>query len=357
MIFIVAVLFAGLLALSYAPNTPFNRGGTGEADLATLRVGRNDLIDSTIALGTVKPQVGAEVKVGSQLSGVVASLEVEIGDRVEKGELLATLRDAEWRARVEILEAELAAAIAETTYVRDELARYEKLEDLRPQLQLEDARRNLKVHEATIESTRARLAEARIMLGYTVIRAPMAGTIASVSTYEGETVAASLAAPTFVTIVDLERLEVQAYVDETDIGKVFVGQDVTFRVDAFADQELAGKVQAIYPKAQLTNNVVTYLVLISIKDSRGLLIRPEMTAHVSFILEQREDVLSIPRKSLLRRAGQNYVIVRQADGWVERPVEIGLATPRRIEIVSGLEGGETIAADKQDWIDSLEEQR
>lgn len=192
------------------------------------------------------------------------------------------------------------------------------------------------------------------MLGYTVIRAPVSGTIASVSTYEGETVAASLAAPTFVTIVDLDRLEVQAYVDETDIGKVTVGQRVAIRVDAFPGRELPGVVRAIYPKAQLVNNVVNYVVLVDIVDTQGLLIRPEMTAHVNFILEQRENVVSVPRNALLREGGQSFVIVRVGDEWRKRPVKTGLQTPQRIEIVSGLKEGETIVADKQAWKDHLE---
>ncbi|MBW8877592.1 MAG: efflux RND transporter periplasmic adaptor subunit [Acidobacteria bacterium] len=347
-IIIVGLLFAGVLAFSYTPVRGLFKSSQPE-DLPTLRVSNAALTESTVAIGTIKSKVGAEVKVGSLLSGVVAELKVNVGDKVRKGDLLASLRDEDWRAKVNTLKAELASSIAEEEYAENELARKEKLKDLIPLQQLEDSRRNVKVKQADVERVRANLAEAQITLGYTVIRAPVAGTIASVSTYKGETIAASLAAPTFVTIVDLDRLEVQAYVDETDIGKVKVGQQVSFRVDSFAGHDLSGTVKAIYPKPQLVNNVVNYVVIIDIADKQGLLIRPEMTVHVTFILAQKDAVISIPRSALLREGGRNLVIVRQGDRWVERRVETGMQTPQRIEIVSGLHPGETIVADKQAW--------
>lgn len=353
-IVIAGLLFIGFLAYSYARNRSFLRGPERN-DLPTLRVSRETLTESTIATGTVKSKVGAEVKVGSQLSGVVAKLNVNVGDQVSKGDVLASLRDADWRARVDMLKAQLTSALAERDFAESELERTERLSDLIPQNQVENARRNLKVKQAEVEQVRASLAEAQITLGYTVIRAPVSGTIASVSTYEGETVAASFAAPTFVTIVDLDRLEVQAYVDENDIGRVSTGQRVSFRVDAFPGRELAGVVRAIYPKAQLVNNVVNYVVIIDILDRQGLLLRPEMTVQVSFILEQRDNVVTVPRNALLREGGRTFVIQRSADRWIEKPVKTGLQTPQKIEIVSGLAGGETIVADKQAWKSHSEE--
>src|SRR6266545_6912786 len=348
---IAVLLFAGALAYSYARS--FFRNPERDA-LPTLRASRETLTESTVAVGTIKPKVGAEVKVGSQISGIVAKLRVNVGDVVSKGDPLAQLKDDEWRARVDTLQAELTSAIAEMEFARGELERSERLSDVVPRTEIDTNRKNLRVREAQVQQARERLSEARIFLGYTIIRAPVAGTIASVSTYEGETVAASFSAPTFVTIVDLNRLEVQSFVDETDIGKVHVGQRVTFRVDSYPGKELEGVVQAIYPKAELVNNVVNYVVIIDIKDNLGLLIRPEMTAHVSFILEQKEDVISIPRNALLREGGKSFVVV-QADGeWKQRQVETGLQTPQRIEIVSGLREGETIVADKQAWKTYLE---
>ncbi len=353
MMFIAGLLLTGFLAFrSDSVRTLLH--GHKAVDLPTLRVSRSTLTDSTVAIGTIKAKVGAEVKVGSQLSGIVGKLAVNVGDKVSKGDVLASLRDADLRARVEALKADLASAIAEQEYAEAELARKERLGDLLARTDIEDVRRNLKVKKAAVERVRANLADSQITLGYTVIRAPISGTIASVSTYEGETVAASFAAPTFVTIVDLNRLEVQSYVDETDIGKVKVGQHVTFRVEAFPGHDLDGVVRAIYPKAQLVNNVVNYIVIINIVDHQGLLLRPEMTVQVSFVLEQRENAVNIPRSALFREGGRTLVILRVGDQWVERPVKLGLQTPQRIEIVSGLGGGETIVADTQAWKSNLE---
>lgn len=347
-IIVISLLCAGFVAFNYSPARSLFQSGE-QAELPSLRVRRETLTESTSAVGTIKPKVGAEVKVGSQLSGVVADLKVNVGDEVSKGDPLASLQDAEWRARVDTLKAELASAVAELEYTQSELDRAERLSDIIPPIQIDSHRKNVKVRQAEVTRARERLAEAQILLGYTVIKAPVSGTIASVSTNEGETVAASLAAPTFVTIVDLKRLEVQAFVDEADIGKVHVGQHVSVRVDAFPGHQLDAVVRAIYPKAQLINNVVNYVVLIDIMNPGGLLIRPEMTAHVNFILEQRENVISIPRAALLREGGQSFVIVRAGDEWKKRTVQTGLQTPQRIEIVSGLKEGETIVADKQAW--------
>jgi RND family efflux transporter MFP subunit len=242
---------------------------------------------SVVAVGIVKSQVGAEVKVGSQLSGIVAKLHVNVGDAVKRGDALAELDDAQWRARVTSLEAELAAAEAELAYARSDVSRMERVASYSP-AQVENGRRNVQVRDAMVGQARARLDEARVQLGYARIRAPISGTVASVSTYEGETVAAAFSAPTFVTIVDLKRLEVQAYVDEHDIGAVRAGERVRFRVDAFRDRELAGTVRAVYPKPQLINNVVNYIVIVDFEDPPDLVVRPEMTAHVTFTPGERE---------------------------------------------------------------------
>ena len=248
---------------------------------ATRVTDSSPLTSDVVAVGIVKSQVGAEVKVGSQLSGIVARLHVNVGDAVKRGDSLAELDDAQWRARVTSLEAELAAALAELAYAKADVSRMERVASFSPS-QVENGRRNAQVREAIVEQARARLAEARVQLSYTRIRAPISGTVASVSTYEGETVAAAFSAPTFVTIVDLTRLELQAYVDEHDIGTVRPGERVKFRVDAFRDRELSGVVRAIYPKPQLINNVVNYIVIVDFENPPEVIVRPEMTAHVTF---------------------------------------------------------------------------
>lgn len=328
-----------------------------EPEVSTLRVGRSTLEETTVAIGTIQAKVGAEVRVGSRLSGVVERLEVGVGDRVARGDRLAALEDADWRARVEVLRAGLAGARAEAAFAASDLARAEQLRDLMPELELESRRRTLEVRRAEVERARAALAEAELSLGWTVIRAPLAGTVASVSTYVGETVAASLSAPTFLTIVDLDRLEVRAFVDETDIGRVAVGQRATVRVDAFPGRELGAVVRAIFPKAQLVNNVVNYVVILDLDDPADLELRPEMTVHVGFVLARKEDALAIPRGALFIERGRSFVRVRGAGGWEERDVTTGLETPQRVEIVGGLDEGESVVADRQSWTNLQERER
>ena len=281
---VILAIVAGLVACSGHEAQPPERAPNPSPSVVVPPISMDP---GVIAVGIVKSQVGAEVKVGSQLSGIVARLHVNVGDVVKRGDSLAELDDAQWRARVTSLEAELAAAEAELTYARSDVSRMERVASYSP-AQVENGRRNVQVREAMVGQARAKLDEARVELGYTRIRAPIAGTVASVSTYEGETVAAAFSAPTFVTLVDLKRLEVQAYVDEHDIGAVRAGERVTFRVDAFRDRELTGTVRAIYPKPQLLNNVVNYIVIVDFANPPDLIVRPEMTAHVTFTPGDRE---------------------------------------------------------------------
>jgi HlyD family secretion protein len=321
-------------------------------EIATVQAVRGPLIVSTLALGTVKPAVGAEIKIGSRLSGVVAELRVGIGDEVAEGDLLALLEDSETRARVAALEAELAEAVARADYARVEADALQKIEYIAA-IERVKAAKEVTVLQASVDRIKANLDAANIQLGYTRILSPLAGTIASVSTYEGETVAASFAAPTFVTIIDLRRLEVHAYVDETDVGRVRTGQTASFRVDAYPDRELKGVVRTIYPQAELVNNVVNYVAVIEILGEEHSMLRPEMTAHVTFTLDERVDATTIPRSALLREGGAGFVVEKTPDGWRRTAVETGLSTPQRIEILSGIGKGAVIAADAQRWRESL----
>lgn len=340
----IALIVVVAVAVLYwrAPSAPPASAADSAPASIDVRAERRTLTVSTVAIGTVKPKVGAEVKVGSRLSGVVKDLAVSVGDVVEPGDLLALLDDAEWQVRVAALEAERDEAEAELEFAEAQLARAVALKDTIASFELESAERNVGVRRAALARVGARLAEARIQLGYTRISAPVGGTIASVSTYEGETVAASLAAPTFVTIIDLERLEVHAFVDETDVGRVHVGQPVALRIDAFPGHLLEGVVDAINPTAELVNNVVNYVAVIDIVGAKELAIRPEMTARVDFALEKRTGVVTVPRSALRREDGQTFVAVRTADGSRKTPVQIGLSTPQYVEIVAGLEEGTAI---------------
>ena len=207
-------------------------------------------------------------------------------------------------------------------------------------------------HEQKLQQILARIARseatvrhARVQLSYATITAPISGIIASVATQEGETVAAGLNAPTFVTIIDLERLQVDAFVDEVDIGKVHPGQKAVFTVDAFPAREFEGRVTAIYPKAVIQENVVNYDVVVEISSDYDGLLRPEMTASVTILLERREAVLALPGAAVKRVRGRNVVHVPSGSSIEEREIKVGWRDAGWIEVVGGLQEGETVLLD------------
>jgi len=193
-----------------------------------------------------------------------------------------------------------------------------------------------------VNSSRALVEHAEVQLSYATIRAPISGVIASVSTEQGETVAAGLSAPTFVTIIDLERLQVDAFVDEVDIGKVREGLRAVFTVDTFPGREFEGNVSAIYPKAVIQDNVVNYDVVVEITTPYVGLLRPEMTASVTIFLEERKGVLAIPLEAVKRIRGRNIVYVLQDGRPKEIEVKLGWKEGRWIEIARGLEEGQMV---------------
>ena len=250
---------------------------------------RRAVEDVVKATGVIKPMIGAEVRVGSRISGVVQRLFVRVGDIVRAGDPLAELDDRDLDARRNEAQAALDLADANLDYTRADLRRRRDLNAaaLLADSDLDLALRAFNVAEQQREGAKAALTYATTQLGYTKIIAPISGVVASVSTQEGETVAASFATPTFVTLVDLERLEVWAYVDETDIGRIRVGQPAKFTVDTYGDEEFDGRVTAIYPKPEIRDNVVNYVTVIRFDPPRDRTLRPEMTTTVRIALENQ----------------------------------------------------------------------
>ncbi len=385
-VLIVVILF---LALRDSAGT-----AGGPSELVT--VGQRTFASTVAAVGAVKPEIGAEVRVGSRISGRVQRLRVNIGDRVKKGDVIAELETAELdaltaqrRAELTVAEAKLAALEAS---VPEELAKAEAelsgadatarlaaAEWERQQAMLKDgatsraeaeaaherhlvaqsareaARRALSmvrtgnvqgVRQAKAEQERARAAlrSAEVDRSFTTIRAPISGVVASVATQEGETVAAGLNAPTFLTIVDLARLQVHAYVDEVDIGKVTAGQSAELTVDAFPAREFLGKVAAIYPSATLQDNVVKYIVAIHVLGDSVSVLRPEMTASVRIQLESRS-VLAVPTRAIRRDQGMSVVYLRLGRTTERRPVRLGWRDGPWVEVVSGLKAGDRVYLD------------
>jgi len=340
----LAITVAGLLAVAIL--YPWHRvatTATAQVD-RTVVVERTTLQQTTIATGVIRPVVGAEINVGSRISGTVVHLPVRIGDRVEAGQLLAELDSARLEAEVDQARADVALARSRVALAEGSLERRQRLTgmDLASDESLEIAVRDAAVERARLEASQARLRSAETLLGYTQITAPIAGVIAEVSTREGETVAADFSAPTFVTIVDVDRLEVLAYIDETDIGRVSVGQTASFSVDAYPGVEFFATINAIQPKAQVQAGVVNYIARLDFEPREGCILRPEMTAHLQLLIGERRNALTVPRQALRRRDGREYVVVDRAGQRLEQSVETGWRSEHSVEILRGLEEGETI---------------
>lgn len=303
-----------------------------------------NLPSQVIATGTVTPRVGAEIKVGPRVSGQLQQLNVKIGDTVKKGQVLAVLEERDLQANVDKAEAQLRAAQAAQTYTT---ANYERLATLLPKgyVSKDGVDAALQARDAAVsnvKSAQAAVDYSRIQLSYATITAPIDGVVESVATNEGETVAASFNAPTFVTLIDLTRLEVDAYVDEVDIGGVKVGQKATFTVDAYPSKTFHGTVEAIHPQAVIQDNVVNYDVIIGIDDPFEGILRPTMTANVTITLNTLANVLAIPLRAVKRESGKAFVMVPNGKTMVQRPVTLGRESGDFVQIKAGLSEGDKI---------------
>jgi len=388
----IGVVLVGVVSFLVLRNGAGTAGGPSEL----VTVGQRTFASTVAAVGAVKPEIGAEVRVGSRISGRVQRLRANIGDHVKKGDVIAELETAELdaltsqrRAELTVAEAKLAALEA---WVPEELAKAEaelsgadatarlaaaewdrqqtmlkqgatsradseaaRERHLVAQAAREAASRalsmvrtgnvqGLRQAQAELERARAALRSAEVDRSFTTIRAPISGIVASVATQEGETVAAGLNAPTFLTIVDLARLQVHAYVDEVDIGKVTAGQPIVFTVDAFPAREFGGKVAAVYPSATLQENVVKYIVAVDVLGDSVSILRPEMTASVHIQLESRS-VLAVPTRAIRRDGGESVVFVRVGRTTERRPVRLGWRDGPWVEVVSGLTAGDRVYLD------------
>lgn len=326
-----------------------SKGGPAASPPEVVRVIRREMPSQIVATGTVRPQVGAEVKVGPRISGLLQRLHVRVGDVVRPGQLLAELDHTDLDAAVEEARALLAEATAQAELAESQLRRRQALarEGLVAAEELEAADNAARLATARVQRARAQLEAATIQRGYAEIKAPIGGTVTSIATREGETVAASFAVPTFLTIMDLTRLQVEAYVDEVDIGRVSVGQKATFSVDAFPGEEFEATVDAIIPQAKIRDNVVNYTVILDITGGKKELLRPDMTASVTITTGTQQDVLVLPSRAIQRDTdGRPYVLVEEAGKPVRREISIGEVRGEEVRVRAGLSEGEEVIVPK-----------
>jgi HlyD family secretion protein len=295
------------------------------------------MVSNTVnATGTIRLRVGSEVRVGSQLSGIVKKLNVTVGSHVHKGEIIAEIDDAPIQARLAQAEAQvqLDRATMERAAVNSNRAQRLVAQQLIPVQQAQDLQLALQEAKAKYEKSLRDRDLVKVDVGYVQIRAPISGVVASVSTQEGETVAASFTAPTFVTIIADNALQLVAMVDETDIADVRRKNPATFTVDSYPSREFPGTVESIAPKATIVSGVVNYEVAITINRDE-LLLKPDMTANVTIRTAQHA-VLMLPPEAVRRDGEQSFVYLAGKGGPEQRPVVVGAKQYAGIEIRKGV---------------------
>ncbi|MCX5860977.1 MAG: efflux RND transporter periplasmic adaptor subunit [Deltaproteobacteria bacterium] len=336
---LVAAVLVAVLILSMSRILP----GKSSEGYPTARVVKRDLGATVQATGIVKALVGAEVKVGARTPGKVVDLPINVGDRVAEGQVIAKIEQDDLVAKVKLQDAILAEARAEAKRLERD---YERDEQLQRTKSISDQKFDLtgslyEIARARVAKAEADLDIARAQLSYATITAPIKGTVASVNTIQGETVTTGLNAPTFIKIIDLDRLEVLAYVDENDIGKVRVGHEAIFSVAAHPGTDFKGDVTSIYPSATIQDNVVYYITSVSVDNREGKLM-PDMTATVLIFLDQKKGVLAVPNKAVQREGGKKFVYV--VDGGVpdKRYVQTGWKDSSYTEVMEGLTEGQLV---------------
>jgi HlyD family secretion protein len=284
----------------------------------TAKIERGPLTASVSSTGTLNPVTS--VQVGTQVSGQIKELFVDFNSQVKKGELIARIDPETLQYRVRQAEADLEAARSSLNRASVSLAN--TLRDLnrtkelvarnftspaeldRAQSTYDLAAAEVRTAQAVVQQREAQLATSRVDLGRTEIRAPVDGVVIKRSVDVGQTVAASLQAPElFVIAKDLRDMQVDTSIDEADVGRIRVGQKATFTVDAFPGRTFNGEVKSVRKAPQNTQNVVTYIAIVSASNDRGELL-PGMTANVRIVTDTRDSVLKVPNGALrFRPAG------------------------------------------------------
>ena len=273
------------------------RNNALDVKLETIKIGRASISNTVTATGTLEASV--TVAVGTQVSGRINRLYADFNDNVKKGQLLAVIDTEALMSTLESTRASLDLAQAEYDFQRSIYERNEKLieKKLIAQTDFDQTLYNYKSAQANLKSAQARYKTAQTDLEYAYIYSPIDGVVLERVVEEGETVAASYATPELFTIAnDLSQMEIEADVDEADIGQLKEGQRVEFTVDAYPDKIFNGLVTEIQLMPEESSNVVTYTVVIKASNPEKILM-PGMTASVTFFVTEKKNILVIPNQA------------------------------------------------------------
>ena len=296
--FIILVAGAGLLAAIFLIRQC--RQG-GDSEYQTAAVTRGSLTQAVTATGTLNPVVN--VQVGSQVSGNIAKLFVDFNSEVKAGQVVAQIDPALFQATVTQAEGDLASAQAALELAKLNMNRTQELFTKKnsSQADLDLATSNFHQAEANVKIKQGALDKAKADLDHCTITSPIDGVVISRSVDVGQTVAASLQAPVIFAIAnDLTKMQIDSNVAEADVGVVTIDQTVDFTVDAFPLQTFHGKVIQVRNAPITVQNVVTYDTVIGVNNPE-LKLKPGMTANVSIIVAQRENVLQVKNAALRYR--------------------------------------------------------
>jgi HlyD family secretion protein len=283
-----------------------------EATYRTAKVERGPLVSSVSSTGTLAAVI--TVQVGSQVSGTIQKLFVDFNSPVKQGQVIAQIDPALFNAQVEQTRGNYLSARgnlekfkSDLIDARRNLERYRLLRNdgIIAQSDFDTAENRclqaeaaVQAAEGTVAQTRGTLSQAQTNLRYATIKSPVDGTVVSRNVDVGQTVAASFQTPTLFTIAqDLTKMEIQTSVDESDISRIKVGQPVTFTVDAYPETRFTGTVRQIRNSPVVTQNVVTYVVVVNV-DNKDMKLKPGMTANVSIETARKDNVLKIPSAAL-----------------------------------------------------------
>jgi len=298
-IIVLVVLGGGFLLLK----------GSGQGKQAQIyRLGAVDRgTVQTVVSATGTASAVTTVQVGSQVSGTIKEISVDFNSPVRKGQVIARLDPTFLEAAVAEAEANLERAKASLTQAERDLDRVKDLftKSLAAQADYDNALTAVDLAKANVRQVEAQRERARVNLTYSVIASPIDGVVISRNVDVGQTVAASLQAPTLFTIAqDLSEMQIETYIDEADIGGLREGMDASFTVDSYPEEEFHGFIKQIRYAAKQEQNVVTYPVILAVKNPE-LKLRPGMTANVTVVTARRDDVLRIPATALRFRPPEN----------------------------------------------------
>ena len=276
-------------------------------DFQTAEATTGSISNTVTATGTI--QAIQTVEVGTQVSGRVKKLFVDFNSHVKKGEVLAQIDEAPLKLSLDQAKASLDNAKAELKYQQSNYERLKPLyeKQLISQTDYDQAVYNYEQAKANVLSAQSGYDKSKTNLDYATIYSPIDGVVLNRAVDEGQTVAASFNTPTLFTIAnDLTQMQVEADVDEADIGQVRDGQRVEFTVDAYPDLKFTGKVTEIRLEPVTTNNVVTFTVIISAPNPDKKLL-PGMTASATIFVQEAKDALKVPMQALLFKPDQTLM--------------------------------------------------